>query len=168
MNKLDILKSRLEMAAHNLMCCSINYSMDTPNPRYEKEWRAAKDEVALLGNWIVELTSGDPAAGPWQFTEPTDNGWYIIRRVHGKLMQYYVGTRIDSHHWQAEGYGIIPTKQIVAWAPLNALWEDPSHERRCRVCGCTDDLACPGGCHWVETDLCSRCMEGHHEINLLS
>ena len=27
----------------------------------------------------------------------------------------------------------------------------------CRICGCTDDHACPGGCHWVEPDLCSAC-----------
>ncbi|MFI0453704.1 DUF5131 family protein [Actinomadura sp. 6N118] len=31
----------------------------------------------------------------------------------------------------------------------------------CRGCGCTDDAACPGGCHWVPDpqmgDLCSRC-----------
>lgn len=26
----------------------------------------------------------------------------------------------------------------------------------CRVCGCTDDAACPGGCEWAD-DLCSRC-----------
>lgn len=30
--------------------------------------------------------------------------------------------------------------------------------RRCRVCGCTDDCACPGGCYWVEPDLCSACV----------
>jgi hypothetical protein len=29
--------------------------------------------------------------------------------------------------------------------------------RRCRVCGCTDDRACPGGCWWVDADLCSAC-----------
>ncbi len=29
--------------------------------------------------------------------------------------------------------------------------------RACRGCGCTDEMACPGGCHWVEPDLCSRC-----------
>ena len=27
----------------------------------------------------------------------------------------------------------------------------------CRVCGCTDAEACPGGCIWAEPDLCSRC-----------
>lgn len=29
--------------------------------------------------------------------------------------------------------------------------------QRCRVCGCTNDRACEGGCNWVEFDLCSRC-----------
>lgn len=27
----------------------------------------------------------------------------------------------------------------------------------CRECGCTDNVACPGGCWWVEPDLCSTC-----------
>lgn len=31
-------------------------------------------------------------------------------------------------------------------------------ERFCRVCGCTDDAACEGGCYWVEPDLCSACV----------
>ena len=26
----------------------------------------------------------------------------------------------------------------------------------CRVCGCTDESACEGGCSWVEPDLCSE------------
>jgi hypothetical protein len=39
--------------------------------------------------------------------------------------------------------------------------------RACAVCGCTDESACEGGCHWVGPDLCSRCdpeakaAEGH-------
>jgi ParB/RepB/Spo0J family partition protein len=31
--------------------------------------------------------------------------------------------------------------------------------QKCRVCGCTDDHACPGGCYWVEKDLCSACAD---------
>jgi hypothetical protein len=31
--------------------------------------------------------------------------------------------------------------------------------RSCRICGCTDDHACQGGCHWVEKDLCSACKQ---------
>lgn len=34
----------------------------------------------------------------------------------------------------------------------------PKPVRRCRVCGCTDDHACLGGCWWVEADLCSACL----------
>jgi ferredoxin len=30
--------------------------------------------------------------------------------------------------------------------------------RACRVCGCTDDHACPVGCFWIEDDLCSECI----------
>ena len=33
------------------------------------------------------------------------------------------------------------------------------HPRKCRVCGCTWFHACPGGCYWVEPDLCSRCAD---------
>jgi hypothetical protein len=29
--------------------------------------------------------------------------------------------------------------------------------RSCRVCGCTDNAACWGGCRWTFDDLCSRC-----------
>jgi hypothetical protein len=27
----------------------------------------------------------------------------------------------------------------------------------CRVCGCTNERACPGGCSWIAIDLCSQC-----------
>lgn len=30
--------------------------------------------------------------------------------------------------------------------------------RRCRVCKCTEDHACEGGCYWVFADLCSSCV----------
>jgi len=36
----------------------------------------------------------------------------------------------------------------------------PQKVRTCRVCGCTDEHACPGGCSWVQEDLCSACQEG--------
>lgn len=30
---------------------------------------------------------------------------------------------------------------------------------RCRVCGCTEEYGCPGGCEWADLwrTLCSRC-----------
>lgn len=35
--------------------------------------------------------------------------------------------------------------------------DEESSEQACRVCGCTWYNACPGGCYWVENDLCSEC-----------
>lgn len=37
-------------------------------------------------------------------------------------------------------------------------------EPACRVCGCTENAACPGGCWWVPDpelagELCSACVE---------
>jgi len=29
----------------------------------------------------------------------------------------------------------------------------------CRVCGCSWNRACAGGCYWVEADLCSSCAK---------
>ena len=29
----------------------------------------------------------------------------------------------------------------------------------CRICGCTDEEACPEGCTWVEANLCSNCVD---------
>lgn len=35
--------------------------------------------------------------------------------------------------------------------------DDDDAGGRCRVCGCTDQYACIGGCYWIEPDLCSSC-----------
>lgn len=32
-----------------------------------------------------------------------------------------------------------------------------AREVHCRICGCTYMRPCPGGCGWVEGDLCSIC-----------
>jgi hypothetical protein len=41
----------------------------------------------------------------------------------------------------------------VIWAEQLLAGGEPV----CRVCGCTDERACDGGCIWAEADLCSRC-----------
>ncbi len=30
-------------------------------------------------------------------------------------------------------------------------------KRKCRVCGCTEENACPLGCYWIRVNLCSAC-----------
>lgn len=34
----------------------------------------------------------------------------------------------------------------------------PLGEMTCRVCGCSDERACAGGCVWAAPNLCSRCV----------
>lgn len=46
-------------------------------------------------------------------------------------------------------------KQTFGLDSENGLFD----EQECRICGCTWNNACEGGCYWVEWDLCSRCSE---------
>jgi len=41
--------------------------------------------------------------------------------------------------------------------PVSALPAAQKSERKCKVCGCTDQKACASGCFWVADDLCSEC-----------
>lgn len=38
--------------------------------------------------------------------------------------------------------------------------------RTCRVCGCTDEFACEGGCTWLDErdNLCSRCVAAKSHV----
>lgn len=36
---------------------------------------------------------------------------------------------------------------------------------KCKICGCTDERACEGGCYWIAENLCSRCADKLIENN---
>lgn len=51
---------------------------------------------------------------------------------------------------------VVADSQIVEW------FDDEISIPTCRVCGCTENTSCPGGCWWVPDplrlgDLCSAC-----------
>jgi hypothetical protein len=48
---------------------------------------------------------------------------------------------------------IDPRCPPVAYCP-----DCSSDLRVCSFCGCTDECACPGGCSWVQEDICSACI----------
>jgi hypothetical protein len=56
------------------------------------------------------------------------------------------------------GNAIAHPEDCVSDPEVGTLCADCGGEPRCRVCGCTDDHACEGGCYWVEEDLCSACV----------
>lgn len=65
-------------------------------------------------------------------------------------------------YYKAVGYQLLDEMaalllEVSGAGPLDDIVEEVN-ERKCRVCGCTWDNACPGGCYWVEEDLCSRCV----------
>lgn len=56
---------------------------------------------------------------------------------------------------------IIDSPEMVRIVPRNRprTFLRVDLQRACRVCGCTDDHACPEGCAWAEEDLCTACVE---------
>ena len=40
------------------------------------------------------------------------------------------------------------------------------NEEKCKICGCTNDKACDGGCWWVAEELCSKCANKLIEENV--
>ena len=66
---------------------------------------------------------------------------------------------------KAEAEGLVISDPCAGgctrWWPVSfaaeLLAEVDAKPATCRVCGCTDLQACPGGCCWVQPDLCSAC-----------
>lgn len=50
-------------------------------------------------------------------------------------------------------------RREIAERTLDRHWPKckPKDGGVCKLCGCYDDRACPGGCSWVRPDLCSTC-----------
>lgn len=49
--------------------------------------------------------------------------------------------------------GVRPWEQLMEFAIR------PGVIGECRSCGCTDERACPEGCFWIQSDLCSSCVD---------
>lgn len=39
------------------------------------------------------------------------------------------------------------------------MFYDFFDDRECIICHCTTMKACPGGCYWVDDNLCSQCSQ---------
>lgn len=45
-------------------------------------------------------------------------------------------------------------KSSPVWCAKKRIPTEP----KCKICGCTDDHACKGGCYWAAPNLCSKCV----------
>ena len=71
------------------------------------------------------------------------------RLVHDRRCRDIITTETDDCTCDIAG-----TAKAVLHGLLAHVFAD---YRRCRICGCTNDLACWPTCYWVEVDLCSSC-----------
>ncbi|MDP2729107.1 MAG: hypothetical protein Q8O55_01335 [Dehalococcoidales bacterium] len=58
--------------------------------------------------------------------------------------------------------GGLPNQWVKKEFPEQAYFlceECQTDFRYCRVCGCSEEDPCDGGCGWAEEDLCSACTE---------
>jgi hypothetical protein len=86
-------------------------------------------------------------------------------------MAYVAGVPVFGLAGPLEAPGLILSNAVRKWvadtakllvaveifAKENACLDMDTSSWVCRVCGCTDDHACAGGCWWVEENLCSTC-----------
>lgn len=61
----------------------------------------------------------------------------------------------DTVETTADYSNLIPAQE----PPVETDGSDPDDRPACRMCGCTNEQACEGGCYWVEFDLCSTCAD---------
>lgn len=55
MTRETILRNRLELASHNLFCCSANYLCTVPKEGQEKDFQEYAAEVEMLKAWLKEF-----------------------------------------------------------------------------------------------------------------
>ncbi|MFA7331074.1 MAG: hypothetical protein WC326_08380 [Candidatus Delongbacteria bacterium] len=84
--------------------------------------------------------------GPISHEQRVSAAKRIAGQIHAVLRAQHLGL-------EDPGQGVPRTRRERTSHPLGDVGS------ACRVCGCTEDRACPGGCWWVEPDLCSACAE---------
>ena len=63
--RIAILDEALEMATHNLLCCSENWLMTRPKPGKEKDHAEYAELVGVLDEWIKELEDAKEHCDDW-------------------------------------------------------------------------------------------------------
>lgn len=78
--------------------------------------------------------------------------------MRSEIMNRYICTNCGEFSYSSVSYKNTRNKKCP-YPKCNGKVIPAPENQKCRVCGCTWDNACPGGCYWVEPDLCSACAE---------
>lgn len=124
--------------------------MTPPPPQFDVEAyydRLTAEERRAIGLAAVTFVVG--SAGYMLLIKPRHgtihpgtDGWFAAREAGRDALNNAVLVARD-------GQPILTALHRPALAAIGV--------RSCRICGCTELHACPGGCHWVAADLCSAC-----------
>ncbi|HEX2938874.1 MAG TPA: hypothetical protein VHO66_08145 [Ruminiclostridium sp.] len=138
--------------------------------------------------WLIELGDVNEAISDWNdlldfksITEPNEDDKEWAESVVENLKIQFNGYKSDWVHctddttleaamvevmqWNEQRNRLkvneaeriqIENKQLKA---VISQFDPEFFNRKCRVCGCTWNHACQGGCHWVADNLCSRCFD---------
>ena len=101
MTREKILRDRLEMASHNLMCYSVNLLMDTPKAGYEKQHKEAATEVEMLKAWLNEFHSSR-VDSTREFIGHID-GWRIESTYDGRPLATILMFEVDTGAYYLDG-----------------------------------------------------------------
>lgn len=142
--------------------------------------RALPDECAAWGVWnehteLLEyrpLIADEASPGGVTFHRPRlqpHEHLAVDMHSHGTFPAYFSETDDEDDRGEVKLSVVVGTldKEPSYASRLCALGhfvdtQDDEDEPSCRICGCTDDKPCEGGCTWSEPDLCSRCYHSVH------
>lgn len=133
-------------------------------PSFTAEWGPIE-----TGSQRAVVTFGEERAevSIEQIEMPDESAGFEVR-FNEQFIERFSGGAFDDARTRAEGLAaeLLSTGQIDRGADLKSIAAgegapgSDDYEAACRVCGCTADQACPGGCFWIpdnEGDLCSQC-----------
>lgn len=128
--------------------------MNLQVPEKETLCMIVNEEGRLLGLEINEV-------GSYLYNDIRERENYSWDSIIGNILIMAEGFM----NGEPDIVGLTIEQTIVLYRELKSKFS-LLKEKKCRVCGCTDISACPGGCYWVEDDLCSECVEVDEEIEI--
>jgi len=120
------------------------------DPTSTSWWREGR--AATRAEVVASIESGLPAL----LELAVDQGADAVEALYAMLVDAYQYLPVDDPP-EAVAADVTLEDTTRHLASAQARPSPDSSPMACRVCGCTDDQACPGGCAWAAPSLCSRC-----------
>ena len=128
----------------------MNPETPTPQPQEASAGAGASPSATLPGDYRVHQWTSALSEAEWRVRQVED--------LSQLFCDIYSNTPCDdalNAKFHAAGDALVEL--------FEALEEVADAVPHCRICGCTDERACEGGCSWVPDplglgDLCSACL----------